>query len=85
MEVYNNIFQERKKIPKANPINYVFKIILNSTYGLSNEPNSYLYDPLFTMSITLNGQLLILKLVEMLILAMPEIVIYQENTDGISI
>jgi len=33
MEVYNNIFQERKKIPKANPINYVFKIILNSTYG----------------------------------------------------
>lgn len=85
MKVYNNIFQERKKIPKKDPRNYVFKIILNSTYGLSNEINSYLYDPLFTMSITLNGQLLILKLVEMLVLALPEIVIYQENTDGVSI
>lgn len=85
MKVYNNIFQERKKIPKKDPRNYVFKIILNSTYGLSNEMNSYLYDPLFTMSITLNGQLLILKLVEMLVLALPEIVIYQENTDGVSI
>lgn len=33
MKVYNNIFQERKKIPKKDPRNYVFKIILNSTYG----------------------------------------------------
>lgn len=84
-KVYNNIFQERKKIPKADPRNYVFKVLLNSVYGLSNEYNSYLYDPLFTMSITLNGQLLLLKLVEMLVLSVPEIVIYQENTDGISI
>jgi len=84
-KVYNNIFENRKKIPKTDPVNYVFKIILNSTYGLSNEANSYLYDPLFTMSITINGQLLILKLVEMLVLEIPDIVIYQENTDGITI
>jgi hypothetical protein len=37
--------------------NYVYKIILNSTYGLSNDENSFLYDPQFTMSITINGQL----------------------------
>lgn len=85
MKIYNNIFQERKLIPKSDPRNYVYKIILNSTYGLSNEENSYLYDPLFTMSITINGQLSILMLVEMLTLAIPEIKIYQENTDGVTI
>lgn len=37
------------------------------------------------MSITINGQLSILMLVEMLTLAIPEIKIYQENTDGVTI
>ena len=30
-------FKERKKIPKSDPRNYVYKIVLNSTYGLSND------------------------------------------------
>lgn len=85
MKIYNNIFQERKIIPKSDPRNYIYKIILNSTYGLSNEINSYFYDPLFTMSITINGQLLILKLAEMLTLKIPNLVFYQMNTDGITI
>ncbi len=42
---YEWFFDERKKIPKADPKNYVYKIILNSTYGLSNDENSFLYDP----------------------------------------
>jgi len=41
---YEWFFEERKKIPKKDPKNYVYKIILNSTYGLSNDENSFLYD-----------------------------------------
>lgn len=91
-KIYKNLFEERKKIPKADPTNYVYKIILNSTYGLSlerplygKEVNSYLYDPFFTYSITINGQLSLLMLVESLVKAIPGLKIYQENTDGITI
>tara|TARA_R110000868_G_scaffold127771_2_gene335592 strand:+ start:2215 stop:3399 length:1185 start_codon:yes stop_codon:yes gene_type:complete len=49
--LYEWFFEERKKIPKKDPKNYVYKIILNSTYGLSNDKNSFLYDPEFTMRI----------------------------------
>ena len=50
-QLYEWFFEERKKIPKKDPKNYVYKIILNSTYGLSNDENSFLYDPEFTMRI----------------------------------
>lgn len=80
---YKWFFTERKKIPKSDPKNYVYKIILNSTYGLSNDKNSFLYDPMFTMSITINGQLSLLMLYEMLILAIPEAVPLMLNTDGL--
>jgi hypothetical protein len=84
-KIYNDIFQKRKSIPKKDPTNYVYKIILNSTYGLSKEVNSYLYDPFFTYSITINGQLSLLMLVEKLVQQIPGIKIYQENTDGVTI
>jgi len=48
---YRWFFDERKKVSKKDPKNYVYKIILNSTYGLSNDKNSFLYDPDFTMRI----------------------------------
>lgn len=51
LDVYSRLYQQRKEIPKSDPRNYVIKIILNSTYGLSKEINSYLYDPKFTYSI----------------------------------
>ena len=72
-----------KKIPKTDPKNYVFKIILNSTYGLSSEENSFLYDPRMTMQITINGQLLLSKLYEMVSLAIPESIPLMQNTDGL--
>ena len=65
-ELYEWFFEERKKIPKSDPMNYVYKIILNSTYGLSNDKNSFLYDPEFTMRITINGQLTLMMLYEMI-------------------
>jgi hypothetical protein len=84
-KVYKSIFDQRQLIPKKDPTNYIYKIILNSTYGLSKEINSYLYDPQFTYSITINGQLSILILVESLVRRVPGIKIYQENTDGVTV
>ena len=82
-EQYEWFFDERKKIPKSDPKNYVYKIILNSTYGLSNDKNSFLYDPEFTMRITINGQLSLLMLYEMLSDGIPGSVPLMQNTDGL--
>jgi hypothetical protein len=82
-QLYEWFFEERKKIPKTDPKNYVYKIILNSTYGLTGDENSFLYDPRMTMQITVNGQLLLSKLAEMLSLAIPECQPLMLNTDGL--
>ena len=82
-ELYEWFFEERKKIPKSDPMNYVYKIILNSTYGLSNDKNSFLYDPQFTMFITVNGQLSLMMLYEMIMEAIPEAIPLLQNTDGV--
>ena len=81
-QLYEWFFEERKKIPKSDPKNYVYKIILNSTYGLTGDENSFLYDPKMTMDITINGQLLLSKLAEMVSLAIPESQPLMLNTDG---
>ena len=82
-EQYEWFFEERKKIPKSDPRNYVYKIILNSTYGLSNDENSFLYDPQFTMSITINGQLSLTMLYEMICEGIPGAIPLMQNTDGL--
>jgi hypothetical protein len=81
--LYEWFFEERKKIPKSDPKNYVYKIILNSTYGLSNDENSFLYDPEFTMRITINGQLSLTMLYEMICEEIPNAVPLMQNTDGL--
>jgi hypothetical protein len=82
-DLYEWFFEERKKIPKADPKNYVYKIILNSTYGLSNDANSFLYDPEFTMKITINGQLSLTMLYEMICEEIPDSIPLMQNTDGL--
>ena len=80
---YEWFFNERKKIPKSDPRNYVYKIVLNSTYGLSNDENSFLYDPELTMRITLNGQLSLMMLYEMICEGIPNAIPLMHNTDGL--
>jgi hypothetical protein len=80
---YEWFFDERKIIPKKDPKNYVYKIILNSTYGLSNDENSFLYDPEFTMRITINGQLSLSMLYEMICEEIPDCMPLMQNTDGL--
>ncbi len=82
---YEWFFDERVKIPKSNPMNYVYKIILNSTFGLSNEENSFFYDPELCMRITLNGQLSLMMLYDMILDGIPEAVGLLQNTDGVEI
>ena len=82
---YEWFFNERVKIPKSNPMNYVYKIILNSTFGLSNEENSFFYDPELCMRITLNGQLSLMMLYDMILDKIPEAFGLLQNTDGVEI
>lgn len=82
-ELYEWFFEERKKYDKKNPLNYLFKIILNSTYGLSKSKHSFLYDPELTFRITVNGQLLLSMLYEMISLRIPEGQSLMQNTDGL--
>jgi hypothetical protein len=68
-----------KKCVEANSM----KLAGNGTYGNSNNKFSVLYDPKFTMTITVNGQLLLCMLAEWL-LTVPSLQIIQINTDGIT-
>ena len=80
---YEWFFEERKKIPKSNPMNYVYKIILNSTFGLSNDVNSFFYDPELFCKITINGQLTLMMLYEQIMERIPGAVALLQNTDGV--
>jgi len=62
-----------------------FKEAANATYGNSNSHHSWLYDPQYTMQTTINGQLMIVMLVEELMLELNDAVLLQVNTDGASI
>jgi hypothetical protein len=84
-EQYQWFFDERRKIPKSDPRNYVYKIVLNSTYGLSNDKNCFLYDPKFTMQITVNGQLSLTMLYTMLCEGLKGAIPLMQNTDGVEI
>lgn len=82
---YEWFFQERKKHKKGTPINYVLKILLNSTFGLSIDKNSFLSDPQMGCQITINGQLLLSMLLEMLCENIPNSTPIMMNTDGLEI
>jgi len=84
-ELYEWYFTERKKYDKKHPLNYVYKIILNGTYGLSKDANSFLYDPKMTFSITVNGQLLLSMLIEQICEQIPEAQLIMANTDGFEV
>jgi hypothetical protein len=82
--VYEGFYHERKKYPKSDPRNYVLKIVLNGTYGLSKDIFGFLYDPKWQLAICINGQLLLTMLSERVFkyctTGAPAIIF--ENTDG---
>jgi len=83
-DAYRQIRDDRKKYAKGTSQNAVLKLANNGAYGNFNNPYSPLYDPKATFSVTINGQLQILQLVEMMNL-IPDCELIQGNTDGITV
>jgi hypothetical protein len=83
-DIYAALKEQRKSYPKGTAENAMLKLALNGVYGDSNNPFSVFYDPLFTMRITLNGQLLLCLLAENL-LKIDGLRIIQMNTDGLTV
>lgn len=91
IKIYSDIRDLRLKYKhEKNPLQAPLKIILNSTYGISGagrydevekryKPQSPMYDPKRMREVCINGQLLILQLMEKL----QEFELIQANTDGL--
>lgn len=62
-----------------------FKIMDNAISGQMKQSSSMLYDPMGNNSICVNGQLMLLDLIEHLEKGLPRLNLIQSNTDGIII
>lgn len=82
--IYQSLFEQRKKYSKKSSESAMLKLALNGVYGDSNNKYSVFYDPLYTMSITLNGQFLLCMLAESL-MKIPGLQMVQVNTDGLTV
>jgi len=80
---YEGVYNTRSTYKKGTPRNEAYKLALNGAYGNSNNEYSSFFDPQYTMSITINGQLLLCMLVEQLI-KVPGLRMIQANTDGVT-
>jgi len=83
VEIYRRIRDERIGYAKGTPENAMLKLALNGVYGDTNNPYSPFYDPQYTMSVTINGQLMLCMLAEKLMGIGCELI--QINTDGLTI
>ena len=83
-DIYSRLKQDRLKYPKGTPENAMLKLALNGVYGDSNSEYSPFYDPQYTLSVTINGQLILCMLAEMY-MSVKKLEIIQINTDGITI
>jgi len=84
VSIYKHLFEQRKQYSKKSAESAMLKLALNGVYGDSNNRFSVFYDPLYTMTITLNGQLLLCLLAEGLML-IPGLRLIQVNTDGLTV
>jgi len=82
--IYAGLKEQRKSHKKGTAENAMLKLALNGVYGDTNNQFSVFYDPLMTMQITLNGQLLLCKLAENL-MTIPGLRMVQANTDGLTL
>ena len=82
-DAYLSLYHTRKTFPKKTAENEAYKLALNGAFGGSNNKYSPFFDMKYTMSITINGQLLLCMLVEQM-LKIPGLQMIQCNTDGIT-
>lgn len=82
-DVYSDLYQQRKKHKKGTAENAMLKLALNGVYGDSNNVYSPFFDPRYTMSITVNGQLVLSMLAERF-MRIQGLEMIQANTDGVT-
>jgi hypothetical protein len=83
LDVYGKVREDRlyAKRNHQDVKNMTYKLALNGATGNYQNEHSWLYDPVAVMKIRINGQLLLLKLTEMLLAKGARL--KQLNTDGI--
>lgn len=69
---------------QGNPLQKPYKIVINGTFGICKDKYSSAYDPRNANLICINGQLLLLDLIEKLE-SVPGFKLIQSNTDGLII
>ena len=82
--IYKDVYELRKTYKKGTPENAMLKLALNGVYGDSNNKYSVFLDTQYTMSITVNGQLILCMLAEQL-MNIQGLQMIQANTDGLTI
>lgn len=82
---YKEIYDYRMALKKAGKKKeqQPYKIVLNSTYGASKDKYNNLFDPLQANNVCINGQLMLLDLIEKVIEGVPGVKLIQSNTDGV--
>ncbi len=83
-DIYQDVYNQRKSYPKGSAENAMLKLALNGVYGDSNNEFSPFYDPKYTMTITINGQLSLCLLAEKL-MSIDGLKLIQVNTDGVTV
>lgn len=83
-DIYAQMKKDRLSYKKGTPENAMLKLALNGVYGDSNNPYSPFFDPQYTMTITINGQLMLCMLAER-IMEVEGVRILQINTDGLTL
>lgn len=84
VNVYKQLQVDRKNYKKGTAMNAVLKLAQNGVYGKSNSEYSPMFDVKYLFKITLNGQLQLLQLAE-LVSDIPGVELIQCNTDGITL
>ena len=85
-DIYNEIRKMRFSYAKGTPENKMLKLALNAAgFGDTNNQYSPFYDYQMTITITLNGQLMLCMLSEMLFTGLDSMSLIQANTDGLTV
>jgi hypothetical protein len=90
--IYNNNIliprMEAKRLSKTDSRYAIdadtLKIVANGTFGLTKSIHSFLYDPKVTIQTCLNGELLLIMLLEWIEAYTKALIVYS-NTDGLTI
>lgn len=80
---YKQLQSDRAKYKKGTTMNGTLKLAGNGVFGNSDNQYSCFYDPKYPKQVTVNVQLQLTQLVELLSM-IPQLQIIQANTDGIT-